>query len=499
MIQGRIPGVSQAEWDALPAAVRVFIEWQASRITELEAKNAALEARVAKLEAQLAKHSGNSHKPPSSDGPGKPPRTQSERKATGKKPGGQGGHEGSTLRKSLNPDRRIRHAVDKCSGCQHDLSKRAADLIDERQVYDLPTLAIECTAHEIETKVCPRCATLTQAELPEFLATESGSTLYGPNLRAFGVYLTTGQLLPYKRASEVIADLFNHQISSGTLVNWTAKAAGSLRETEETIRGHLQASRGVVHFDETGIRQSAKNKWLHSASSETLTYFAYHDKRGQEAIDEIGILPSFIGTAIHDRWESYFRYTDCRHGLCGAHLLRDLRFIAEQENEVWAAQLRTCLEQMNNAIKRAKRLGRSRFNQPVIARWQKTYDRCLRAGFRLHIEKNEKLGVIAKSDQRGRKKQRPGKNLLDALNEHRNSVLLFLTDFTVPFTNNQGERDIRMTKVKLKVSGCFRSPEGARSFCRIRGYLSTMKKQGVALLYALQSIFIGNPLQPCLQ
>lgn len=492
MIRERIPGVTEAEWSSLPVAVRAHFVFMEREIAELR-------ARVSKLEAQLAKNSGNSHKPPSSDGAVKPPRTQSERKASGKKPGGQGGHKGSTLRKSLNPDRRIRHAVDTCSGCQHDLSKRAADVIDERQVYDFPILAIECTAHEIETKTCPHCDAITQAGLPELLAAESGSALYGPNVRAFGVYLTMGQLLPFKRASEVIADLFKHQISSGTLVNWTEKAAASLRETEETIRGHLQDSRGVVHFDETGIRQSAKNKWLHSASSETLTYFAYHDKRGQEAIDEIGILPSFTGTAIHDRWESYFRYTDCRHGLCGAHLLRDLRFVFEQEKEAWAGELRVCLEQMNKAIKRAKSLGRSRFNQPVIARWQKLYDRCLRAGFRLHIDKNEKQGILAKPDQRGRKRQRPGKNLLDALKEHRNSVLLFLTDFTVPFTNNQGERDIRMTKVKLKVSGCFRSPGGARSFCRIRGYLSTMRKQGAALLHALQTVFLGNPLQPALQ
>jgi hypothetical protein len=488
----RFPGIFKAAWDALPAAFRAFIVALEREVVELR----GLKVRVAQLEAQVSKNSANSHKPPSSDGPGKPPRTQSERKPSGKKPGGQPGHAGSTLRKSANPDARVRHRVDQCSGCSRDLSRRKPDSIEERQVFDLPPMRLVCTSHEAETKHCPDCGHVNCATWPEVLVAEPGVAIYGPELRAFGVYLTAGQLLPYERASALVEDLFGQKVSAGSLTAWTQKAAGALAATEQLIADALACDPGSVHFDETGCRTNGKNHWLHSASNEQLTYFGFHSKRGTEAIEEIGILPRFTGTAIHDRWGPYFQYENCSHGLCGAHLQRDLRFVAEQEEESWARSMKTCLLDMNDAVNMARHQGKTRFDGPTIAYWEGKYGRILKAGMRLHAEKNRVEGSVAIAGKCGRKKQRAGKNLLDALDKRREWVLLFLKDFSVPFTNNQGERDIRMTKVKIKVSGCFRSEDGARHFCRIRGYLSTARKQGWSLLEAIKSVFLGAPMRP---
>jgi transposase len=494
----RIPGVTEAEWLSLPLAVRVYIEVQDRRIADLEARNAALEARVAALEAQLAKNSSNSHKPPSSDGPNKPLRTQSEREKSGRKPGGQGGHSGTTLRKLLNPDRKVRHAVNCCGQCKMDLSQCKPSSVEERQIFDLPQLKLECTQHEVEKKTCPGCGADTQAAWPDLLAREESSAVYGTNLRAFCVYLTAGQFVPYERASQLIEDLFGQSISRGTIVSWNAKASIGLFSTEENIATSLAEDFGAVHFDETGIRSEGQSRWLHSASNDRLTHYGFHVRRGTKAMEEIGILSRFRGTAVHDRWQSYFDYDGCRHALCGAHLMRDLRFAWEQEGERWAKNIRRLFGQMNVAIKVAKAKGQVRFNAPTIEYWEARYRRILQQGFECHRMKDRKEGKVSEPGRRGRKKQRYGKNLLDALASHEDSVLLFIKDFSVPFTNNRGEQDIRMTKVKLKVSGCFRSDQGARDFCRIRGYISTAKKQGWGLLEAIKSVFLGTPLQPAI-
>jgi transposase len=243
------------------------------------------------------------------------------------------------------------------------------------------------------------------------------------------------------------------------------------------------------------MRNEGKNGWLHSASNEDLSYFAFHLKRGTVAMNEIGILPRFRGTAVHDRWKPYFGFADCRHGLCGAHLLRDLRFVWEQEHERWAKNMRRLLCKMNTAVLEAKAKGQNRFNAPTLEYWQGRYRGILRTGFQIHEEKNAREGQLAQPGKRGRKKQRPGKNLLDAMLDHEKAVLLFLQDFTVPFTNNQGERDIRMNKVKMKISGCFRNSNGARDFCRIRSCLSTARKKGCSMLTVLKSVFRGAPIQ----
>jgi transposase len=398
-----------------------------------------------------------------------------------------------------NPDQRVRHPVNQCCGCHRDLSHRKPDEVTERQVLDLPPMKLLCTSHEVETKVCPGCGKVNRAGFPGLLATETGSIIYGPSFRSVCVYFSSTQFIPIDRVEGVVLDLFGQKISEGTLQNWTVKADQGLASTEQAIADGLSNETGVVHFDETGIRVDGDNGWLHSASNESLTHYGFHEKRGGQAMDEIGILPRFRGTAVHDRWESYFSYESCRHGLCGAHLLRDLRFAWEHEEERWAKNMRKLFGKMNTAMKVAKTKGQTRFNAPTIEYWEGRYRRILAQGFEYHEKlsrRDKRHNPTPAAKKRGRKKQKYGKNLLDALEKHESSVLLFLRDFTVPFTNNQGERDIRMSKVKLKVSGCFRTPEGARRFCRIRGYLSTARKQGQSLLRVIESVFLGSPWQP---
>ena len=495
----RIPGVSQAEWDELPSAVRAYIIALEEQVKALAGQIKKLTTRVGELEARLSKNSSNSHKPPSSDGPGKPPRTQSERERSGKKPGGQPGHGGNTLRVVKNPDSRVRHAVHECENCQKDISAQAVDSIQERQIADLPPLRLHWEAHEAEIKTCHGCGHCNKAKFPGLLTQEpSAAVIYGPNIRALCVYLGNYQLMPLDRTAEMAADLFGQRISTGSLLNWQQKTYMNLSTTDDRIKDGLANDPGSVHFDETGLQTEKKNSWLHVASNEKVTHFAFHEKRGAEAIEAIGILPRFKGTAIHDRWESYFAYHDCRHGLCGAHLLRDLRFILEHEKEAWAGGMRRLLLEMNTAVRKVKAKGQARFNGRKIRRWEKRYRRLLSNGFTLHERKNLEQGLVGDPKAKGRTKQRPGKNLLDALKQHETSVLLFAKDFTVPFTNNRGERDQRMSKVKMKVSGCFRLKDGARRFCRVRGYISTAKKQGWNILEALKSAVIGLPLQPAM-
>lgn len=496
-MRSRIPGVSQQEWEALPAAVRAYIEWQDQRIAQLEAQNARLEARIVELEAKLAKNSTNSNKPPSSDGPTKIQRTQSSRERSGKRPGGQPGHSGHTLKRSTTPDIRVRHQVRRCYRCNKDLSKQKPDSIDERQVFELPKISLECTAHEAEVKTCTGCGAENRARLPDIFESEpSALAIYGPNLRGLGVYLTQSQLLPFDRSVELIEDLLGAGLSTGSLNNWVGKAYSILEPTEQNIVQALIRDKGSVNFDETGMRTKANNGWLHSASNAKLTHYAFHDGRGTTAMTAAGILPYFEGTAVHDHWPPYFKFEKLRHAVCGAHLIRELRFIGKQHGESWAKQMRKLLLKMNKAVEKTKLRGQIRFNASTLDEWESKYMAILKCGARYHYKMDQSAGKLAKLGARGRKKQRPGKNLLDRLWEYKDQTLLFTKDFTVPFTNNQAERDIRMTKVKLKISGCFRSRAGAQNFCRIRGYLSTARKQGWNLLDAMKSVFLGTPLQP---
>jgi transposase len=447
----------------------------------------ALVDRINALEGRLEKNSRNSSKPPSSDGLKKRPHPQSLRRPSDRKPGGQEGHEGNTLAMAANPNDVVRHPVSKCHRCHRGLLHVHADLL-RRQVFDLPPVSVTVTEHQVEVKVCPNCGEENQGEFPDAV---SGVTSYGPRLESLALYLLNQQLIPYERTSQLFSDLFSMAVSSGTLAAMNHRAFTNLGAVSEVIATGISGA-PVAHFDESGLRVKGALAWLHSASTETLTYYGIHPKRGIAAMNEIGILPAFHGRAIHDHWFSYFDYTDMSHGLCNAHHLRELIFIAEEEKENWAGEMKTLLLKIQDAVETSKKQGKFELRQQRQNAFRNQYHQMLRHGFRYH----QNLSPLTLTGGRGRKKQRPGKNLLDRLKGKEEETLAFMVDFNVPFTNNLAERDIRMSKLKQKISGCFRSFQGAEVFCRIRSYISTARKQGWNILEALELCVQGLPRMP---
>jgi transposase len=453
----------------------------------------ALTDRVAQLEEQLAKadplkDSHNSSKPPSSDGLRKVPK--SLRTKSGNKPGGQPGHPGTTLCLSEQPDLTLSCTPTTCTGCGASLDGVAPVAYERRQVHDLPPLRLQVTEHRASVVVCPTCQTRTTALFP---ANVSQPVQYGSQIKALCVYLQEYHLLPFARTQELLADLFGTSLSEGTLLNTLAACHARLAPVEAAIKEAVQQAE-VGHFDETGVRVQKKLHWLHTASTPSLTYLACHAKRGQEAMDAIGVLPGFTGTAVHDAFVSYTGY-ECAHALCNAHLLRELIFLQEQAQAAkqvqhpWAGEMITLLLSIKSAIETAQAEGHSHLCAPALTEFEAQYQTLVTAGLAANPSR-------APSGKRGRTKQSPARNLLMRLDTQREAVLAFMCHFAVPFDNNLAERDLRMTKVHQKVSGCFRSMEGAAMFCRIRGYLSTLRKQGIPLLTALQSVFRNEPVMP---
>lgn len=442
--------------------------------------------RVKELEAQGAQTSRNSSKPPSSDGLKKPKPT-SQRKRSGRKPGGQRGHQGHRLEQVAAPDHIIVHAVGECDYCGVSLKELEADAIERRQVFELPPVRVEVTEHQAEFKECPACGATSQGTFP--VGVEQ-PVQYGAQLKATAVYLTQYQLLPLERTQELFADVFSHRLSEGTLVNATTECFGQLAEVETSIKAQIEQSE-VVHFDETGLRVEAKTQWLHVASTAELTYYAVHAKRGTEAMDAIGILPSFGGTAVHDHWKPYFHYAGA-HALCNAHHLRELTYVHEQYDQAWGKDMMDLLLEAKAAVEASPphSLGEPSKQRKRI---ETRYDAILAQGLVANLPPAASARAPKK---RGRPKQSKPKNLLDRLRDFKPQVLAFLSDSRVPFDNNQGERDIRMAKVRQKISGTFRSQPGAQSFCRIRGYLSTVRKKHANVMQALASVFRAQPLTP---
>jgi transposase len=456
-----------------------------SRIEELEAENQTLKGRLAELEAQQAKTSRNSSKPPSSDGWNKPKPTSQRR--CGERPvGGQVGHAGHRLVPVAVADRTIRHRVGHCAHCQSDLAPVAVEALECRQVFDLPAIHLEVTEHQVECKVCPRCGQRNRGEFPPAVTQPAQ---YGPGVQALIVYLNRYQLIPYDRLAELFADVFGQPLSVGTLVNTNQLCHDRLAPVAAVIHRRL-LEQPVVHFDESGVRVEGQRQWLHVASTETLTAYAVDPQRGTAAMDRMGILPGFEGTAVHDHWMPYFTYA-CTHALCNAHHLRELTFIHEQYDQPWAQQMIACLVTMKQVVDEAKAQGQSSLDPALLQRLDTQYEAILAQG-----RQQVPPPPPSSGHSRGRPKQSPPKNLLDRLTDSKAAVLAFLYDFRVPFDNNQAERDLRMLKVQQKISGTFRSGDGATSFCRIRGYISTLRKQGCHVLTALRSVFVGEPLLP---
>lgn len=475
-----IPELAPEIFNSLPPEVQAYIKCLESIIRAYAEETRQLKERVQELEKRLNKNSSNSSKPPSSDG--MKPRTKSQRDNSDKKPGGQVGRTGSNLPLSPTPDNVVTHAPSSCTGCHHSLKEAPGFNAESRQVFDLPEPKIFVTEHRIEEKKCPCCGLLNRGSFPEGIR---GPTQYGERVQALLVYFEHQHFIPVERACQIFKDVFGMSISPGTCSNIDHKLFRNLESFETSLKLYLVAAR-VLHFDESGIRCEKKLHWVHVASSDKATFYLLHSKRGKEAIDDGGILPGFIGFAVHDHWFPYFSYNQVIHVLCNAHHLRELTFVHEQEKEEWAKEMKELLILGRKEVEKHAKEGE--LPKKVLKEIEKTYQEIIRRGLEYHAS----LTPLSAS-KRGKSKQRNGKNLLDRLQERQACVLWFLRNFSVPFTNNQGEQDIRMVKLKQKISGCFRTIEGGKTFLRIRSYLSTARKQGWNIWDALTEALKGRP------
>jgi transposase len=456
-----------------------------------EARGQTRQARERHL-AHLMKNSQNSSMPPSTD---RHKRTRSLRERSGRKAGGQVGHPGTTLSFVARPDHVVIHAPADCYLCGSSLSGSEVARNERCQVHDLPPQRVEVTEHQAQTKVCRRCVAENKAEFP---AGVKAPVQYGAGVTSMAAYLMGYQLLPYERCAETMNDLFNCRLSAGTVAAILERCAGELITPEIIVKEGLRKS-AVLGVDETNLRVSERQDWVHVSSTDQLTLLVHDRRRGAPAISGIDILPRYEGVVVHDGFSSYDQYRQCRHAQCNAHILRELNYVIETSKAGWAQGMKTLLLEIKAAVDNARESGSRGLPPRRKQRWLKEYD-----GF---IEQAEKLyGTLRR--KRGRtKKAKPEESVIKAaarklacrLGEKREEILRFMQDFAVPFDNNQSERDLRMLKVKQKISGCFRTEKGAEEFCRLRGYISTMKKQGRGAMETIRSLFAGKALMPALR
>nr|QNO46673.1 hypothetical protein GCLKPONB_00004 [Methanosarcinales archaeon ANME-2c ERB4] len=443
-----------------------------------------LQDQLQALQDQLNKNSKNSSKPPSSDGL-KKPRTKSRRKPGNKKNGGQEGHVGRTLEPVEEPDNIELHEVEQCDLCGATLTDVEAEDHQRRQVFDIPPVKIEVTEHQAEIKTCPHCRYTNTASFPPEV---TALVQYGIRIKAMAVYQNNYQFVPLGRIGDFFEDIYDHRPTEGIILQANATCAENIKPANDAIK-ELLINSHVVNFDETGLRVEGTLNWLHVASTPNLTYYGVHPKRGKDAMDAIGILSEFDGVAVHDHWKPYFNYTDVIHALCNAHHLRDLTFIHEQYEQDWAEDMSLCLLDIKKEVDQA-RLYKDELDPDKIEELEGRFDNIIAEGLELNPTPQKEPG------KRGRVKQSPPKNLLDRLKGHKREVLAFMYDFGVPFDNNQAERDVRMMKLRQKISGTFRTTVGADVFCDIRGYISTVRKNGRHVLDAIQDALRGDPFIP---
>lgn len=477
----------QTVYEAGREAVIALVERLLGIIAQQEQALAALAAKVQELEDRLSKDSHNSSKPPASDGLSR--KSRSLRGTSGKKPGGQPGHSGKSLQMVEVPDQVVTHSPAQCQACGTSLLPVEATKWERRQVFDLPPLELVVTEHQAQVKQCPCCGRTNRAAFPESV---TQTVQYGEGVKALGVYLQGYHLLPYERTRELMEDLFGASPCPGTLYNAMQTCSEGLQDVEASIQAAIAAA-PLAQFDETGVRIEGKLWWLHSASTARLTHYACHEKRGQAATKEIGILPAFNGRAVHDGWSSYFVYP-CEHALCNAHHLRELTFIQEQAGQTWAQEMIDLLLEIKQEVDRARGQGDTRLSGVQEQAFATHYAEILAAGLAVNPLPAAQSEAGSAPKKRGRRKQSKARNLLDRLQTYQRETLAFMYDFDVPFDNNLAERDLRMMKVQQKISGCFRSEGGAQAFCRIRSYISTLRKQGQPVLAALRSVFTRQPV-----
>jgi len=421
------------------------------------------------LADRIGLNSSNSSKPPSSD----PNRLKPTRKKSGKKPGGQKGHVGTTLKQIEEPDECEVIEVDRRTLPKGHAYKEVG--FEKRQVFDIyvSRIVTEYQAQILEDEN-------GRAFVATFPEGVTKAVQYGNSLKAHAVYMSQYQLLPYKRIEEYFTEQLRIPISQGSIFNFNKEANAQLAEFEEITKNKL-ATAQRMNADETHININGDRHWLHCASNDLWTYYFPHKKRGCEAIDEMNIIPRFTGVLCHDHWKPYYTYETCLHSLCNAHHLRELTRAYEQDGQEWANKMQTLLEAFNVEVIESE----GSLDKRTADNNRKRYRKLLEEA---EIE-CPPPDESQRNGKRGRLKRSKSRNLLERLRDYEDDVLRFMENIDVPFTNNQGEGDIRMTKVQQKISGCFRSIEGAEIFCRVRGYISTCKKHGVSSSRAMEMLF----------
>jgi transposase len=470
-----------------PPSYEVLAALVVSLRAELVETRAGLEraqARIAELEAQLAANSRNSSKPPSSEGLGKPPpKPRSLRKKSGRKPGGQNGHEGRTLRQVAKPKHEKVHEPGCCAGCGSSLAGRPITAVERRQCFDLPPITVEVTEHQLVERECT-CGRRTRAGAP---AGVDAPVQYGPRITAIVLYLYLGQFLSKARTADALTELFGTPISTGTVAAMARRAAGKLDGFLDLVRGRIVTA-DAAHFDETGLRVAGRLHWVHSASTGKYTLLTVHRKRGVAAMDAAGVLPGFTGIAHHDAWAPYDTYAAATHALCNAHALRELAAVAEQTPEghwCWASQVADALIELKTLVETALagETGLDGIDRP-----------CADAA----IHRYRSAATLGAGATAARSTPLTAKHhaLTRRLLERQNDYLRFISDPRASFDNNAAEREIRMVKLRQKVSGCLRTLTGAEQFCAIRSYLATAAKHGICFFQSLVQLAEGRPWMP---
>jgi len=450
-------------------------------VTRLGARLDALEAENAELKRRLGMNSTNSSKPPSSDSPFVKPAPKSLRRKSGRKPGGQPGHPGSTLALVSDPNERERHEPDACSGCGGDLAGAPEVGVERRQVFDLPPLTVRVTEHQLIARRC-RCGATTCGAAPEGV---TAPVQYGPRVTAIILYLYVGQFLSKKRTAQALAELFGTPVSEATVAAMTRRGADGLGEFTGLVRDRI-ADAPVAGFDETGLRVAGKLAWVHCARTGKYTLITCHPKRGKQGIDAAGVLGRFRGVAVHDAWAPYDTYLDAEHQLCCAHALRELQAVTDTDPEAewcWATQAANALVAMQRLVGEAIAAGVGAIDPDALAEQVRLYRSAVRIG-------------ITSTATRSNPTMRKHNALARRLRDRQDDYLRFTRDWRIPPDNNGSERDIRMIKLRQKVSGCLRTLTGAQQFCAIRSYLSTAAKHGKHFFEALVMLAEGRPWLP---
>jgi transposase len=485
-----VPGVPEdaAGLRAANGRLRELLAERNVRITEQDAEIAALrealaglQSQVEGLAAQVKANSRNSSKPPSSDGLAKPA-PKSLRGKTGRKPGRPKGQPGATMELTDYPDKRVRHRPAKCGGCGKSLKGAEVTAVERRQVIDIPPVKAQVTEHQVLTVKCG-CGCETRARAPDGV---TAPVQYGPRIMGTGIYLWHGQFLSRDRACRALAEMFGCAPSPGALAAAARKTAGLLAPALKAITGYL-AGAEVAHFDETGFRTAGKLAWVHSASWGKYVLVTVHAKRGKDGMKAAGVLPFFTGIAVHDAWKPYDTFGNVAgHALCGAHVLRELVAVTETGTDLdraWAQQAIDALLALDEAAGAARAAGKAAMDPEILAKHEDWYRKAAATG-------------IALNAGRGGKLQQKRHALATRMKDREDDYLRYARDLCIPFTNNAAEQAIRMSKLRIKISGCMRSMAGAEEFCAIRSYLATAARHGITGLDALTRAFQGQPWIP---